>query len=61
MLLHELADNAVERFLAVDCIALDAVAGNCKIVEELEDGGREDGVSASSTRLLILARVLAWH
>jgi hypothetical protein len=61
MLLHELADNTIERFLAVDCIASDAVAGDGETVEELEDRGWEDGVSAGAARLLILARILARH
>ena len=59
--LHELADDAVERFLAVDCIALDSVAGDGEVVEELEDGGGEDGIAARAARLLILTRILAWH
>ena len=61
MLFHELADDAVERFLAVDCIALNAVPWNGEVVEQLEDGGWEDRVSARATRLLVLARILARH
>lgn len=61
MCVHHLGDDAIERFLAVDCIALDAVAGDGEVVEELEDGGGEDGLAARAARLLVLTRILARH
>jgi hypothetical protein len=60
VLLHELADDAVEGFLAVDCVAVDA-AGRGEVVEELEEGGGEDWVAVWVAWLFVLARVLAGH
>lgn len=41
VLFHKLADNAVEGFLAVDRIAVDAACW-CEVVEELKQGSWED-------------------
>ena len=60
MLFHELADDTVEGFLAIDCVAVDAT-GRSKVVEKLEECGREDWVAAWTARLLVLMRILAGH
>jgi hypothetical protein len=60
MLFHELADDTVKSFLAVDCVAVDA-AGRGEVVEELEEGGGEDWVAAWAAWLFVVMRVLAGH
>lgn len=47
VLFHELADDAVQRFLAVDCVAVDA-AGWTEVVEQLEEGCWEDWCAAGT-------------